>query len=132
MLISLRDGLPFTKVTVNYRGNEIEITDILIDTGSASTIISADAVSKINLYPLPEDPISIIRGVGGNEVVFSRRIDALKVGETELLNFDVEIGSMDYGFKISGIIGMDFLVASGALINLKNSTITFSPKWKFP
>jgi hypothetical protein len=32
---------------------------------------------------------------------------------------------MDYGFKIDGILGMDFLLESGAIINLKDLNIEF-------
>lgn len=32
--------------------------------------------------------------------------------------FKVEIGVMDYGFDINGIVGMDFLKAVGAVIDL--------------
>lgn len=33
---------------------------------------------------------------------------------------------MDYGFQIGGIIGMDFLPASGAMIDLSRLTIEFA------
>ena len=35
------------------------------------------------------------------------------------------LGEMDYGFQIGGIIGMDFLRASGAVIDLGRLTIDF-------
>lgn len=33
---------------------------------------------------------------------------------------------MDYGFAINGILGMDFLVSAGAIINLREMTIEFA------
>ncbi len=33
-------------------------------------------------------------------------------------NFNVEIGGMDYGFDINGILGMDYLVQTNSNIDL--------------
>jgi len=49
------------------------------------------------------DVLYTIRGVGGTEAVFSRRIDRLQLGDREVVDFEVEIGGMDYGFEINGI-----------------------------
>ena len=35
---------------------------------------------------------------------------------------------MDYGFDLGGILGMDFLRASGAIIDLQNLTLTFAAR----
>lgn len=49
-----------------------------------------------------------------------RQVDRLAVGEHGLDGFEVEIGEMDYGFEFGGIIGMDFLRAARAVIDLGN------------
>jgi len=49
----------------------------------------------------------------------------LKFGEFSLPNFEFEVGGMDYGFKIHDILGMDFLIGSGAIINLNTMPIQF-------
>jgi len=63
--------------------------------------------------------------VGGYETVFTRRATAIQIGNYELLNCDVQIGGMDYGFEINGILGMDILMRAGALLDLKNQEIAF-------
>lgn len=118
--------LPFTAVSITYRGSTIEIPQVLVDTGSTSTVISVDLVDSIGIFPLPEDRLSTIRGVGGSEVVFRRRVDRLQVGEKRLANFDLEVGGMDYGFAINGILGMDFLTEAKAIINLHTMSLTFN------
>jgi hypothetical protein len=40
-------------------------------------------------------------------------------------DFEVEVGEMDYGFEIGGILGMDFLRAARAIIDLGQLTIDF-------
>jgi len=39
-------------------------------------------------------------------------------------NFEIEVGAMDYGFDLDGIIGMDFLSQVGAIIDLAKLEIT--------
>ncbi|MDE2725279.1 MAG: retropepsin-like aspartic protease [Gemmatimonadota bacterium] len=112
-------------MSIAYRESTIEIPQVLVDTGSASTVISADLVDSIGIFPLPDDRIVTIRGVGGSEVVFRRRVDFLQVGEKKLTNFELEVGGMDYGFEINGILGMDFLVEAKAIINLHTMSLTF-------
>jgi hypothetical protein len=126
MRLELEGSLPFVPIRIGYRGTEIEIGKVLIDTGSASTLLSVDTVAAIGLFPLPEDTLHTIRGIGGSEVVFSRQVDYLAVADRALNRFEVEIGGMDYGFEINGILGMDFLTRAGAVLDLSNLTIEFT------
>jgi len=126
MPLTLRDNLPFTTITVTYQGTTMDIPHVLVDTGSAATLLAADIVSAIGIIPLPEDSLHTLRGVGGTEVVFTRRLDSLQVGEHRLTNFEIEVGGMDYGFEMHGILGMDFLTQAGAMINLREMTIAFT------
>lgn len=67
----------------------------------------------------------IIRGIGGTELVFARRMDYLKAGDFSLPDFEVEVGGMDYGFEINGILGTDFLIQAEAVIHMKEMLIEF-------
>ncbi|MFH1563929.1 MAG: retropepsin-like aspartic protease [Nitrospirota bacterium] len=123
MKIHIREGLPFITVTLVYQGNRLDFKEALIDTGSAGSVFSANKAASIGLVAEPFDSIRQIRGVGGVEFVFVRRIDSLVMGELEVKDFEVEFGVMDYGFEIEGIVGMDFLTQSGAVIDLKGLSI---------
>ena len=125
MRLTLKDDLPFTTIRIAYRGIEIDVSNILVDTGSASTILAADSVARIGIMPEPEDMLYTIRGVGGTEVVFTRQIDYVQVNQQRLAQFEVEIGGMDYGFDINGILGMDFLTQAGVVINLRDLRLEF-------
>lgn len=126
MQLTLKDELPFVCVTVSYQGAEIEVTDVLVDTGSATTILAADQVARIGIVPERLDVLYTIRGVGGIETVFTRRVEHLKIGRREVAGFEIEVGGMDYGFEIQGILGMDFLLKAGAIINLHDLSLGFS------
>ena len=120
MQLTLKDELPFTTVKVAYHGAEIEVPNMLVDTGSATTILAADVVAQIGISPEPADMLHTVRGIGGTEVVFTRQVDHLQIDQQNLTQFQIEVGGMDYGFDINGILGMDFLVQAGAIINLRD------------
>jgi len=126
MKLTLVDNLPFSQITVAYRGVTTTIDNILIDTGSATTILAADKLIAVRITPEPSDTLHTIRGVGGTEVVFTRQVDYVQIGEQQVPNLEVEVGGMDYGFEISGILGMDFLLQAGAIINLKDLNLIFA------
>ncbi|MCI0394057.1 MAG: retroviral-like aspartic protease family protein [Chloroflexi bacterium] len=121
----MQDDLPFTTVKVAYARMEIEVPDVLIDTGSATTVLAADIVASIGIIPEPSDLLYTIRGVGGTEVVFVRRLERLAVGSKSITGLEVEIGGMDYGFPINGILGTDFLIQAGTIINLRDMQLQF-------
>jgi len=125
MRLSLQDNLPFVTVTLTHKGKRVEIRNVLIDTGSGGTIFAADDVAEIGITPESEDILRHVHGIGGSEVVFMRQVKSIQVGDYSHATFEVEIGGMDYGFDLHGILGMDFLLAAGAQIDLQQLSIDF-------
>jgi predicted aspartyl protease len=123
--LTLKHDLPFVNLFLRHRGASLMVSDVLIDTGSASIVVAADSVAAIGIAPESTDVLRTLRGVGGREVVFTRTLDQIGVGECGLEQFLVEIGGMDYGFNINGILGMDFLSRSRAVIDLGRRAIDF-------
>ncbi|MBM4458888.1 MAG: hypothetical protein FJ011_14170 [Chloroflexi bacterium] len=126
MQLELDGSLAFVAVTVAYQGALMMATRVLVDTGSERTILAGDVVAAINIAPQPIDLVHTISGVGGIETVFERQLDYLQVGDQKLPAFPIQIGGMDYGFEINGILGMDFLTRAGAIINLRELQIEFA------
>lgn len=126
MQLTLRHELAFVTARLTYRGTTVEVPDVLVDTGAASTVFNADLAAEAGIYLAPDDRLRRLRGVGGHEHVFLRQVDRLAVGNHGLDGFDVEIGEMDYGFEIGGILGMDFLRAARAVVDLGSFTIEFA------
>lgn len=123
MQLTFRHDLAFVTATLTYRGTTIEIPDVLVDTGAASTVINADLAADAGIHLAPSDQLRRLRGVGGHEHVFVRQVERFAVGDHGLDDFHIEIGEMDYGFDLGGIIGMDFLRVARAIIDLGNLTI---------
>jgi len=115
-----RHDLAFVTATLTYEGSTVEIANVLIDTGAAST---ADLASEAGINVKPEDTLRRLRGVGGHEHVFVRRVDHFAIGSDGIDQFELEIGEMDYGFEIGGMFGMDFLRARDAVIDFANESI---------
>lgn len=121
--IQLKYGLPFCSIDIKHKGRILTLDNILIDTGSGGTILKMDEVEKIDITIDVTDSIESIQGVGGNEFVYKKVIDEVNLGEFRINNFKVEIGVMDYGFDIDGIIGVNFLKEINAVIDLKHMII---------
>ncbi len=118
MNIRLQDGLPFVAATIDYHGRRVTFPQVLLDTGSAGCIFAADKLLTIDLRYEPDDAVHRIRGVGGAEFVFTKKVDRLGLSDLQVDGFEIEVGAMDYGMEMDGIIGMDFLIKTGAVIDL--------------
>jgi len=127
MQLTLRDDLPFVSLALTYRGTTLTVAQVLIDTGSASTLFAARVVAPIGLLPEMTDEVYTVRGIGGTEAVFTRRVDRVVIEAQAVHDFEIEVGGMNYGFDIDGILGMDFLTRAGALINLRDLRLDFAP-----
>jgi hypothetical protein len=116
--IRVQGGLPFVSATLTYRGQTLVLNQVLLDTGSAGTVFRADRVSAVGIQWGLDDPVRLISGTGGDEVVFIRTVDGLVVDDLRVSDFEIQVGAMEYGFAIEGIIGLDFLLRTGAIIDL--------------
>jgi hypothetical protein len=116
-------GLPIITVILHHQNKQLKLDTVVLDTGSAGSIFKMSKVAEIGLKPEPEDKVRRITGVGGSELVYVKKVGKLSVDKLKATNFNIEIGTMDYGVDIDGIIGMDFLIQTAAIIDLKNLTI---------
>lgn len=123
MKIRLRNGLPLVSVELQYRNQQTALGDVLLDTGSASSVFSTDRLLAIGVKYEPEDTVHRVRGVGGSEFVFSKRLDRISLNDLALDDCLVEVGAMDYGVELDGILGMDFLASVGAVIDLARTEV---------
>ncbi len=57
MNIRLLDGLPFVAASVFYNGRELVLEHVLLDTGSAGSIMAADRLSEIGLTYAANDEL---------------------------------------------------------------------------
>ena len=122
--LELNYGLPFCQVMLTYKGKSLVLDNVLVDTGSGGSVFKMDKVDELGITIEKDDTIETISGIGGSEFVYKKNVDKLQLGESEVTDFTIEVGVMDYGFAINGILGIDFLIETGAIIDLARMEIT--------
>ncbi|HRQ37567.1 MAG TPA: retropepsin-like aspartic protease [Chloroflexota bacterium] len=118
MKIEVREGLPYVTTKLTYHGKTITLENVVVDTGSASTLFRTDDLLRLGIAFAADDVVEQVRGVGGVETVVAKRIESITVGDLRLVNFAVDMSVMNYGFAIDGLLGFDFLQQTGAVIDL--------------
>jgi predicted aspartyl protease len=119
----IEDGLLLTELELIFKGQLLHLQRVLVDTGSGSTVISTDLAESIGIIAEENDMIYRISGVGGSEFVYSKTVDSVRIGDMQTENFGLEIGAMNYGFDLDGIIGLDLLQQLKAIIYLDELTL---------
>ncbi|SDI48116.1 retropepsin-like aspartic protease [Natribacillus halophilus] len=127
MKINIQYGLPFVGLEVTFRGKKLRLDNVLLDTGSAGTTFNANVVENIGVVPEKNDIVDTIRGVGGVEYVYVKNFDLIQLEEISQNDFEVEIGNMDYGMTMDGILGFDF-ISSAKLIVDTNKMLVYTSK----
>ena len=74
-------GLPFITIVIEFRGRKLKLDNVLIDTGSASTLLNADIVRDIGIIPEKDDTVETIRAVGGVEYVYTKIVNSIAFEE---------------------------------------------------
>jgi predicted aspartyl protease len=125
MKIEYRDGLLFASVNLSYGGHSKVIENVVVDTGAAETIISPDAVEDIGIFAELSDVVNSFYGVGGSlHNFFSKKVESVTLGDIELKDIKLDFGVIDPKGDINGLIGLDLLIKVGAIIDLKNLSIS--------
>ena len=126
MKFEVKYGLPYVEAIFTHRGIEKRVSNMLIDTGSAATLLSAEVALDLGLEPESTDVIRTMRGIGGAEFVYEKIIDCLQVDDASARHFTIQIGAMDYGMDMNGILGTDFLLSVGMIIDMRKRELYVS------
>jgi phosphoglycolate phosphatase-like HAD superfamily hydrolase len=87
----MRDGLPFINVQLLIKQQIIVVDNVLIDSGSASSLFSVDYLSDFGIAPESHDQIRKMVGIGGHEYVFEKKISSIKINELIAKNITIQI-----------------------------------------
>lgn len=118
--ITIAHGLPFVDVIIAANNREHLVTNVLLDTGSVACIFRTDDVELIGVSLAPEDRFRNLSGIGGKEWVVEKKIDRISVGNLTVSPIVIQVGAVKYGYSINGILGIDFMLQTGAVIDLHN------------
>lgn len=125
MRIRVVDELPLVSVTLTQNNRQVTLPNVLLDTGSAGCVFSADKLREAGIGPMPGAMIRRVIGIGGAEFVIETIVDSLQADLLQVTQFTIEMGAVSYGYDFDGILGFDFLQQAQALIDL--STLELRP-----
>lgn len=116
-MIKLRyqNYLLFCSLDLKINSQNLHLQNVLIDTGSATTLINADYILLDG-----NEKIKNAQGIGGYERILVKNFETLRLNDIMLENVSLSIGDMDYGIDIDLLIGLDILKILNANINIKN------------
>lgn len=110
--------LLFCSLDLKLNSQNFHLQNVLIDTGSATTLINADYILLDG-----NEKIKNAQGIGGYERILVKNFEALDLNDISLKNISLSIGDMDYGIDIDLLIGLDILKILNASINIKSMTL---------
>lgn len=122
-MIKLRyqDKLLFCSICIKIDNQVFNLDNVLIDTGSATTLINADYITLDGT-----EKIRNVQGVGGYERILKKRINTIEINDNTINDTYLSIGDMDYGIDIDLLLGLDILTALRANINLKTMELSIN------
>ena len=118
--LKFKNSLLFCELDININGQLLHLNNVLIDTGSATTLINSDYVSLdgseefINIY-----------GVGGYEAVLHKHFNTIIINDISINDTIISVGELDYGIDIDMLLGLDLLQKLNANLNIKDMTLAF-------
>lgn len=126
MKIQMQDGLPVVSIDLSYKGNKICLDNVLIDTGCSTTILDTDEVEQIGLIiDRKSGRPRRMYGVGGeSELCYEQTVTHLEIDNCLMDSFQLQLGITRETYGFNGIIGVDFMVKSGLIIDFQKMNTT--------
>lgn len=119
-----RNGLLYADIEISQGDRTVRIDNVIVDTGCCHTIIITDYLEEIDVELVDDD--EIIKAIGFGGVQFSavrKKIEQIRLGDLVVDNMKIDFGIIDPNDRINGLLGLDFLLAIKAKINLDTLTI---------
>jgi hypothetical protein len=107
MKFDLRNGLIWISIQIEYEGENIDIDNCILDTGSATTAVDMDLV-EFN-YKKPSFVKRLVGIGGGTQEVINQEVNKITIDHKSLENVEIEFGDIQADLGINGFIGTDIL-----------------------
>ena len=127
--LTYKNGLLYTDLLLYHDCKEVLVEDIIVDTGAFHTIISPLFLEELDTEVALDDEIVNAYGLGGGKCSSLRkRIDRISIGEISIENIRIDFGEIDPHDRVNGLLGLDLLKASKAIIDVVEDRI-IAKKW---
>lgn len=128
MKIELENGLILCSLTLSYRGNEMTINNLILDTGASETLIYRHAVQDLDIHLEDDDEFVFMRGIGGREMAIRKKVTLIRFGGFNALHFPIDFGDSEIDSGINGLLGLDILTAGKFVIDLSKMEVHQKPQ----
>lgn len=118
MKIEYIDGLLQTSLTLTYKGQSLIVDKLVIDTGASHTLLCSDVLADIGVFFETGDEIITAFGIGGEESCFRKTFDSIQLGNINIENYKLDVGSLHEKLPINGLLGLDLLMKANIVLNL--------------
>ncbi|TVX97961.1 retropepsin-like aspartic protease [Cohnella terricola] len=122
MKITYDGQLLTASLTVCYRGQRLQLTDIIIDTGSSHTIFSPDVLEEIGVTYENGDEVYEAYGIGGTVPFYTKVLDEIVIDQLQIQSIEVDVGMLPKSHK--GLLGLDILKRYGFIVDLNKLELT--------
>lgn len=128
MKLQMINGLPIVTLTMTYGEKAIELNNVLLDTGCAATIFDTNILESIDInIDYKNGKARRMYGVGGEaELCFEQKIENLEIDGQFLDSFLLQLGSVLEDYNFEGILGNDFMIKMGMVVDFSNLTIHYA------
>lgn len=125
MKIEMCEGLPLVSILLSYNAKTMQLNDVLLDTGCSTTIFDTDELEAIGLIiDRANGSPRRMYGVGGeSELCYEQIVSDLKINHHLFESFKLQLGITKETDGFNGILGIDFMIESGAIIDLKEMIV---------
>ncbi|MBS4192291.1 retropepsin-like domain-containing protein [Bacillus sp. FJAT-49705] len=125
MKIEMYDGLPIVSVSLSYKGKTMFLHNVLLDTGCSMTIFDTAEVESIGLIiDRKNGRPRRMYGVGGeSELCYEQNVKKIKINNHLLDSFPLQLGITKETYGFNGILGIDFMIKSGSIIDFKKMIV---------
>jgi len=105
-----------TSITLCFRGKLMQLSDIIVDTGSSHTVFSPDALEAVGVKYENGDPIYEAYGIGGNVPFYTKVMDYIQLDALKVNRVEVDVGILPKPHK--GLLGLDILKTQGFILDM--------------
>ena len=125
MNFSLRNGLIWISIAIEYEGENINIDNCILDKGYETTAIDRYLV-EFN-YIKPSFVKRLVGIGGGTQEVINQEINKITIDQNSLENVEIEFGDIQADLGINGFIGTDVLRHFDINIKFSTKELSFKP-----
>jgi len=122
--LNWKDGLLYTSISIVHDEKQVVVDNVIVDTGAFHTIIAPEFLDKLDVGFSEDDRLVKASGYGGSVCYSVRKsINKMICGDIELENIRLDFGEIDPNERVNGLLGLDFLISAGVIIDLVDSVM---------